>query len=167
MHISILPTIRRFEYLSKDIKRISEQLKQLEETRKDWSNTSNQTGCEAEIKHLESRRKSYNQIHSCSGAALLEEMLENCFEFYSHHGSCWAWLLTLSIVLESTAQVPKIFAMLPEYFINDIADFLQFVIRRQAKLVSQDNMSVISTLLMVIVCSANYLKNPYLVAGYG
>ena len=63
-------------------------------------------------------------------------------------------------------EVPKAFASFPAFVIEDISDFVSFVVQHAPQTLSQDSVSSRSLVnfLVTFSCSSNYISNPYLVA---
>nr|XP_046223628.1 LOW QUALITY PROTEIN: ubiquitin conjugation factor E4 B-like [Oncorhynchus gorbuscha] len=63
-----------------------------------------------------------------------------------------------STTLPLNPEIPKSFAALPEFYIEDVAKFLLFVV------LYEPCVQNIVTFLVVFICSQNYIRNPYLIA---
>lgn len=111
-----------------------------------------------------------NSARATAEAGLFEN-LPNALKFYLFH----IRLLLLSvggtleeeftqIDLPLSHQVPKVFAAFPEWYIEDIADFLLFTIQNVPQIVDDEDYPELTLFLIVFICSPNYIQNPYLVA---
>lgn len=60
------------------------------------------------------------------------------------------------------ANPPITFSALPEYFVEDIADFMLFLSRFSRQTIETTNVKPIIHLLVTFVASPTLLKNPYL-----
>lgn len=63
-----------------------------------------------------------------------------------------------------TDDVPRAFASLPEWTIDDVADLLLFAMQYFPNIMSEGVDQNLLTFLLTMVCSPNYFNNPYLVS---
>jgi ubiquitin conjugation factor E4 B len=92
--------------------------------------------------------------------------LSGCLQFYALSSQ---WMLSVidpsSHSLSPPEHVPMEFASLPEYFVEDIADFIVFILRFIPSVLDKVYMRDITNLLVLLVsCSNKFITNPYLVA---
>uniref|UniRef100_M3YYL7 Ubiquitin conjugation factor E4 n=1 Tax=Mustela putorius furo TaxID=9669 RepID=M3YYL7_MUSPF len=105
---------------------------------------------------------------ACADAGLLDEsFLRRCLNFY---GLLIQLLLRIldpaypDITLPLNSDVPKVFAALPEFYVEDVAEFLFFIVQYSPQVLYEPCTQDIVTFLVVMLCNQNYIRNPYLVA---
>ncbi|XP_063524137.1 ubiquitin conjugation factor E4 B isoform X3 [Pongo pygmaeus] len=69
-----------------------------------------------------------------------------------------------SITLPLNSDVPKVFAALPEFYVEDVAEFLFFIVQYSPQALYEPCTQDIVMFLVVMLCNQNYIRNPYLVA---
>ena len=82
----------------------------------------------------------------------------------SPHMGCTGKVESPSLPL--SPEVPQAFASFPAFVIEDISDFVSFMVQHGPHILSQDPVSSRSLVnfLVTFSCSSNYISNPYLVA---
>uniref|UniRef100_A0A8C5VTT9 Ubiquitin conjugation factor E4 n=1 Tax=Microcebus murinus TaxID=30608 RepID=A0A8C5VTT9_MICMU len=105
---------------------------------------------------------------ACADAGLLDEsFLRRCLNFY---GLLIQLLLRIldpaypDITLPLNSDVPKVFAALPEFYVEDVAEFLFFIVQYSPQVLYEPCTQDIVMFLVVMLCNQNYIRNPYLVA---
>jgi len=68
------------------------------------------------------------------------------------------------MTLPLNPEIPKSFAALPEFYIEDVAEFLLFIVQYSPQVLYEPCCQDIVTFLIVFICSQNYIRNPYLIA---
>lgn len=102
------------------------------------------------------------QSKLCADAGLLDPLLlSRCFGLYNLAAA--VFMAVLQSAPADASSLPKLFAAYPEWYIEDIADFLLFVIQYRAQAVEAAEASLVE-LLAQLLCSANRLGKPYLSA---
>ncbi|RWS16347.1 ubiquitin conjugation factor E4 B-like isoform X2, partial [Dinothrombium tinctorium] len=169
-HLSIIPCLRKYTRRVRAIReytRIAEDLQQSENV---WS----------QIPHLAVRNrhllrrwrdqaKRLAKAKVCADAGLLDaNLLGRCLSFY---GMVMNLLLkTLGCDPHSCAELPlhmpiaELFAAYPDWYIEDIADFLLFVIQYMPQVIESSTGEELVFFLIVFICSPHAISNPYLVA---
>jgi len=167
-HLSVLPTKRSFFRKIRAIQDLHHVISELESTQEQWKNTSLESRNKSMLKKCKQQLTTLIREKTCYSIGLVDEtLLGQCISFYS---SFTQYILSLiyenadEIALPLPSKVPKLFAMLPEFYIEDIAECLLFIIQYAPGAVETLALSSLATFLVVFVCSPNYFNNPYLVA---
>ncbi|CAG2202437.1 UBE4B [Mytilus edulis] len=120
------------------------------------------------LKKWKSQVQRLNKSKLCADAAVLDEsLLRRCLQFYEVHSD---YMLKVAdpkssgVTLPLPSDVPMQFAALPDFYIEDLAEFLQFILQYVPHVADDPSMDRILHLLVVLVCSSNYIGNPYLIA---
>ncbi|XP_048470819.1 ubiquitin conjugation factor E4 B [Rhincodon typus] len=105
---------------------------------------------------------------ACADAGLLDEnLLRRCLQFY---GTLIQLIFRLvdphypDMTLPLNPEIPKVFAALPEFYLEDIAEFLLFIVQYSPQVLYEPCTQDVVTFLVVFICSQNYIRNPYLIA---
>lgn len=168
-HISILPISRKYQRRLVIIRNLHRVIEELESTETQWKDTLIAARNRESLKKWKAQVKRLQTSKLCSNAGLLDEsLLRRCLQFY---GLVADYLLKLADPKHqgSTLPLPQVtnmaFAALPEFYLEDIADFLLFVLHYKCEVLgSEPSVNQLVRMLIVFVCSSNYFNNPYLVA---
>ncbi|XP_071146874.1 ubiquitin conjugation factor E4 B-like isoform X2 [Mytilus edulis] len=167
-HLSIVPATRRYQQRLKAIRDVSRMVDELENTEPIWSKLPNAARNKELLKKWKSQVQRLNKSKLCADAAVLDEsLLRRCLQFYEVHSD---YMLKVAdpkssgVTLPLPSDVPMQFAALPDFYIEDLAEFLQFILQYVPHVADDPSMDRILHLLVVLVCSSNYIGNPYLIA---
>ena len=185
-HVGILPVMRKYTRRMRAIRDLQRMVDEMEKTEQ-WGGLPVGSRHKRLLKKWKSQLKKLNKSKICSDAGLLDEkLLERCLTFYS--GVC---LMLLGCLLGNNdnpqtssievarmmcspgadppklpSTTPKLFAAMPEWFLDDITEFLLFTTQHQRKVpLNNMNDSFISLIIMVLCCP-QHISNPYLTAKF-
>ncbi|XP_030897654.1 ubiquitin conjugation factor E4 B [Leptonychotes weddellii] len=146
-------------------KRTVEDLKNNESQ---WKDSPLATRHREMLKRCKTQLKKLVRGKACADAGLLDEsFLRRCLNFY---GLLIQLLLRVldpaypDITLPLNSDVPKVFAALPEFYVEDVAEFLFFIVQYSPQVLYEPCTQDIVMFLVVMLCNQNYIRNPYLVA---
>uniref|UniRef100_A0A8B9JL64 Ubiquitin conjugation factor E4 B n=1 Tax=Astyanax mexicanus TaxID=7994 RepID=A0A8B9JL64_ASTMX len=143
-HLSILPGCRRYIRRLRAIRDLNRTVEELKNSESQWKDSP-----------LASRHR---------------EMLKRCktqlkvFSFFVLFGQCEFFDVWLVMSMPLSPEIPKSFAALPEFYIEDVAEFLLFIVQYSPQVLYEPCAQDIVTFLVVFICSQNYIRNPYLIA---
>ena len=167
-HISIVPATRRYQQRLRAIRDVSRMVEDLENTEPIWSKLPNAASNKELLKKWKSQVQRLNKSKLCADAAVLDEsLLRRCLQFYEVHSDYMLKVAdpkSCGVTLPLPTEVPMQFAALPDFYIEDLAEFLQFILQYTPHVADDPSMERILHLLIVLVCSNNYIGNPYLLA---
>ncbi|XP_036387288.1 ubiquitin conjugation factor E4 B isoform X3 [Megalops cyprinoides] len=167
-HLSILPGCRRYIRRLRAIRELNRTVEELKNSESQWKDSPLATRHREMLKRCKTQLKKLVRCKACADAGLLDEsLLRRCLQFYS-----MVIQLILRIVdpeyphitLPLNPEIPKSFAALPEFYIEDVAEFLLFVVQYSPQVLYEPCTQDIVTFLVVFICSQNYIRNPYLIA---
>lgn len=166
-HLSIIPAIRRYTRrirAIRDLHRLAEEIRSAEPV---WRNLPTAERNRRLVKKCKMQAKKLAKGKACADAGLLDPiLLRRCLQFYN-------MVMALVVKLISGPEgpdlplpptVPEVFASFPDWYIEDIADFMLFAVQYQPQVVETNISQEMVTFLVLMVCSPNYFSNPYLVA---
>ncbi|ELT92164.1 hypothetical protein CAPTEDRAFT_182882 [Capitella teleta] len=167
-HLAILPIVRKYQRRLRALHDLQRMIKEMASTEAQWGTLPVAARNRELLKRWKSQLKRLQKAKMCAEAGLLEEwQLRKCLQFYSTTAQMLLRILDpdgRGPVLPLPDDIPMLWAALPDYYIEDIADLLLFIIHYQPGVLSDQSMQDLVTLIIVSVCSAHYISNPYLLA---
>ncbi|XP_028308658.1 ubiquitin conjugation factor E4 B isoform X2 [Gouania willdenowi] len=167
-HLSILPGCRRYIRRLRAIRELNRTVEELKNSESQWKDSPLATRHREMLKRCKAQLKKLVRAKTCADVGLLDEnLLRRCLQFYS---TVIQLILRMvdpaypNIMLPLNAEIPKSFAALPEFYIEDVAEFLLFVVQYAPQVLFEPCVQDIVTFLVVFICSQNYIRNPYLIA---
>ncbi|XP_048766609.1 ubiquitin conjugation factor E4 B-like [Ostrea edulis] len=167
-HLSIIPATRRYQRRLRAIRDLNRMVEDLENSESQWGQFPHAVRNKEMLKKWKSQVQRLQKSKLCADAAVLDEsLLRRCLNFYSGVSS---YLLkvadpqNMGQTLPLSKTVPMPFGALPDFYLEDIADFLLFVIQFSPDVLNDPSISQIIHMLIVMVCNNEYIGNPYLTA---
>ncbi|NXQ32088.1 UBE4B factor, partial [Alaudala cheleensis] len=167
-HLSILPSCRRYSRRLRAIRELNRTVEDLKNNESQWKDSPLATRHREMLKRCKTQLKKLVRCKACADAGLLDEnFLRRCLNFY---GMVIQLMLRIldpaypNIKLPLTPEVPKVFAALPEFYVEDVAEFLFFIVQYAPQVLYEPCTQDIVMFLVVMLCNQNYIRNPYLVA---
>ncbi|XP_052828184.1 ubiquitin conjugation factor E4 B isoform X1 [Octopus bimaculoides] len=168
-HISILPLSRKYQRHLVIIRNLNRAIEELESSEAQWKDSPVASRNKESLEKWKAQVKKLQKSKLCANAGLLDEsLLRRCLQFY---GVVADYLLKMADPENEGNNLPlpqvtdKAFAALPEFYLEDIADFLLFVLHYKSEVLGSDpSVNQLVRMLIVFVCSPSYFNNPYLVA---
>ncbi|XP_054857693.1 ubiquitin conjugation factor E4 B isoform X3 [Eublepharis macularius] len=167
-HLSILPSCRRYIRRLRAIRELNRTVEDLKNNESQWKDSPLATRHREMLKRCKTQLKKLVRCKACADAGLLDEnFLRRCLNFY---GMVIQLLLRIldpaypDIKLPLNIDVPKVFAALPEFYVEDVAEFLFFIVQYSPQVLYEPCTQDVVTFLVVMLCNQNYIRNPYLVA---
>ncbi|XP_077370861.1 ubiquitin conjugation factor E4 B isoform X2 [Festucalex cinctus] len=167
-HLSILPGCRRYIRRLRAIRELNRTVEELKNSEAQWKDSPLASRHREMLKRCKTQLKKLVRAKACADVGLLDEnMLRRCLQFYS---TVIQLILRMvdpaypNITLPLNPEIPKSFAALPEFYVEDVAEFLLFVVQYSPQVLYEPCVQDIVTFLVVFICSQNYIRNPYLIA---
>ncbi|XP_068453629.1 ubiquitin conjugation factor E4 B isoform X1 [Clinocottus analis] len=167
-HLSILPGCRRYIRRLRAIRELNRTVEELKNSESQWKDSPLASRHREMLKRCKTQLKKLVRAKACADVGLLDEnFLRRCLQFYS---TVIQLILRMvdpaypNINLPLHPEIPKSFAALPEFYIEDVAEFLLFVVQYSPQVLYEPCVQDIVTFLVVFICSQNYIRNPYLIA---
>ncbi|OBS75452.1 hypothetical protein A6R68_13979 [Neotoma lepida] len=131
-HLSILPSCRRYIRRLRAIRELNRTVEDLKNNESQWKDSPLATRHREMLKRCKTQLKKLVRCKACADAGLLDEsFLRRCLNFY---GLLIQLLLRIldpaypDVTLPLNSDVPKVFAALPEFYVEDVAEFLFFIV---------------------------------------
>ncbi|CAN2388081.1 Ubiquitination factor E4B [Pristimantis euphronides] len=167
-HLAILPSCRRYIRRLRAIRELNRTVEELKNNESQWKDSPLAARHREMLKRCKTQLKKLVRCKASADAGLLDEnFLRRCLSFY---GMVIQLLLRMvdpaypSITLPLSPDIPKIFAALPEFYVEDVAEFLFFIVQYAPQVLFESCTQDVATFLVVLLCNQNYIRNPYLVA---
>ncbi|KAH9413760.1 Ubiquitin conjugation factor E4 B [Dermatophagoides pteronyssinus] len=165
-HLSVIPCIRKH---MRRLRTIRELNRFIEAHQSDQSNR---------LRRYKEQMLRYHKSKLCAEAGLLDErFLGRCMIFYNQFIHFLLKLIDCDneydLNLPLPQIVPSIFASYPDWYLEDLADFLIFIIQHCSTILEPPNpyydsanFECLILFIIVVICSPHYINNPYLTAKF-
>ena len=170
-HISVLPCIRLYQRRLRALKELQKMVEEMERTESQWKSRPMAHRNRKMLEKWKNQAKTLSRSKQCADIGLLDRNLfQRVLQFY---GSVAKFLILCinpdykdgtELTLPLPLEPPQLFAALPEWVVEDIADFLPFAIQYFADVVNDLISHDLMTFLLTAICSSHFFKNPYLVS---
>ncbi|CAN7985714.1 unnamed protein product, partial [Ixodes hexagonus] len=157
-HLGLSPALGRYGRRLRAIRDLQRMAQEMAAAQPLWEHLPNAERNRRLIRKWRAQAKKISKSKACADAGLLDlQLLGRCLGFYNQVAS------VLLKVLETTSptEVPQLFAAYPEWYIEDIADFLLFAIQYQP-VAMESQVGPLAQLLGWLLCCPQWLSNPYL-----
>jgi len=168
-HVGVLPIVRRYQRRLRALRELAKMVEDLEKSEPAWRNHPSASHNKNMLKKWKKQIKQQSKSKACADIGLLDEHLfTRCLTFYS---SCADHMLRLLDPAQPTSprlplpsEPPLLFKLLPEWVVDDMADFLLFGLQFLPQVVSSSCSPSLITWLQTMLCHTHYFANPYLVS---
>ncbi|KAM0736292.1 Ubiquitin conjugation factor E4 B [Formica fusca] len=169
-HIALLPALQNYRRNLCALQDLQKMLNELQATESRWKNSPLAEHNKDLIKQWKQQLKQLVKSVSCAEKGLIYPIfLERCLNFYISVAEILLSLLTQTALGNPLPELPLPqevtckFTALPEWYVEDIVEFLLFIFEFDPKTVDSVDNSLI-TLLLVVVCTPHCIRNPYIIA---
>uniref|UniRef100_A0A182RBS6 Ubiquitin conjugation factor E4 B n=1 Tax=Anopheles funestus TaxID=62324 RepID=A0A182RBS6_ANOFN len=171
-HLGIIPAIQRYNKLLRATKELQRMVDELNATKSQWENTP------LARRNKQVRDRCVSQMNklskaklSCDIAIIDPNVLSACMQFYSTVCEYMLYQIENRPIEgpftnqqhPSTLVASDNFSALPEWYIEDIADFILFCMQHSISVIDYVDNSII-TWILTLVCAPQLIKNPYITA---
>lgn len=168
-HVSIIPSMRNYIQRMRAIRDMNRLINELESHEAEWKHTTLAARNRLLLKKWKEQIGTLVEQDACAVAGLVDEsLMRRCLRFYS---SAAEWILNIitqgkgdGATFPLTKEVPIEFAALPDYFIEDVVEFLLFIDMHVPQILDDPCLDTFIPLMIILICNYNYIANPYLVA---
>ncbi|KAG7198729.1 hypothetical protein KM043_001720 [Ampulex compressa] len=170
-HIALLPALQKYQRKLRALRDLQKMLNELQATELQWKDAPFADHNKELIKRWKQQLKRLSKSKSCADAGLIDPvLLRRCLHFYISVAEVLLSLLTQNMPgtplpeLPLPQEVPHKFTALPEWYVEDIAEFLLFALQFKPAVVASNMDNSLITWLLVVVCTPHCIRNPYLIA---
>nr|XP_037275956.1 ubiquitin conjugation factor E4 B-like isoform X2 [Rhipicephalus microplus] len=162
-HLGVVPVMARYGRRLRVLRELQRLAQEMAASQPLWENSPTAVNNRRLLAKWRTQARRVAQSKLCADAGLLDPLLlSRCFGLYNLAAAVFVAVLQ-SAQPADESSLPKLFAAYPEWYIEDIADFLLFVIQYRPQSVEAAEASLVQ-LLAQLLCSANQLGKPYLSA---
>ncbi|XP_066297718.1 ubiquitin conjugation factor E4 B-like [Branchiostoma lanceolatum] len=165
-HLALLPACRNYMRRARAIRDLQRALEELQAQEPLWRNLPTANRHRETLKRWKAQQKKLTRSKACAEAVLHDEsMLRRCLHFYGMEVMLLFKILDPKNprpTLPLADDVPTAFAALPEFYVEDLADFLMFVLQHAPQVLEDPCTQDIVLFLLLMVATPKYMRNPYL-----
>lgn len=162
-HVALIPAINMHQRRIRAFRDLQKLIDELAASEPQWR-TGPTAARNAEL--LRRWRRQIGRLHKskqCAETALLEnELMRRSLQFYST--VCDLLYNQMEAALKGDGHTSQAFRALPEWYVEDVAEFLLFAVQHVPQMVADFIEEPVIKWLLIAVCYSNLIKNPYLVA---
>ncbi|KAH8924887.1 hypothetical protein BT69DRAFT_1349120 [Atractiella rhizophila] len=171
MHLGLMKTIGTFKRYSRRRSDLAREYDRAQREESSWRGTPQEPVMRVSLERLKSQKDQLESFLMAMEAQLLHpEFLAKTIGFLN---LAMTWLVRLvdpkgkhpnpQITLPLPVDAPAKFRMLPEYILEDIAEFFPFVSNHAPQVLANQTKDELLTFILVFLASGpEYIKNPYL-----
>ncbi|KAK0083631.1 hypothetical protein PV325_008472 [Microctonus aethiopoides] len=170
-HVALLPALQKYQRKLRALRELQKMLDELQATEAQWKDAPFAGHNKELIKRWKQQLKRLGKSKSCADAGLIDPvLLRRSLHFYTSVAEVLLGLLTQTspgVALPSLPlplEVPQKFTALPEWYVEDIAEFLLFALQFSPGVVASNMDNSLITWLLVVICTPHCIRNPYLIA---
>ncbi|XP_076290726.1 ubiquitination factor E4B isoform X1 [Lasioglossum baleicum] len=170
-HIALLPALQKYQRKLRTLRDVQKMLDDLQATEQQWKDTPFAGRNKELIKRYNEQLKQLGKSRSCTDAGLIDPvLLRRCLHFYISVAEVLLSLLTQTTPgnplpeLPLPQEIPQKFTALPEWYVEDIAEFLLLTLQFSPGVITNNMDNSLITWLLVVVCTPHCIRNPYLIA---
>ena len=142
-HIALIPSLQKYQRRLRAVRDLQKMLDELQNTEAQWKDTHQAMHNKELMKRWKYQLKRLRKSKACADAGINDpQLLKRSLQFYTSVAEVLLKLLTgvsnvhelaydnnLMNLLNSRSEAPKVFTALPEWYIEDIAEFLLFTLQ--------------------------------------
>ncbi|GLG94106.1 Ubiquitin conjugation factor E4 B [Gryllus bimaculatus] len=181
-HLALLPTCQKYQRRLRALRDLQKLVDEMQASEAQWRETAFAARNKELMKRWRQQMRKLSRGKACADAGLLDEaLLRRALVFYTSVADFLLGLLTSPVHNPAVAgassatsvssapsllptDAPALFSALPEWYVEDIAEFLLFTLQFCPAVVADCTEDSLITWLLVAVCCPQFIKNPYLVA---
>ncbi|BES87556.1 factor E4 [Nesidiocoris tenuis] len=169
-NIALIPAMHRYQRRLRSLREFQKLVDEMVSTEEQWKGLPFASKNKELIKRWKQQIKKLIRNKACAEAGLFDKnLIRRALAFYTSVAEFLLQVLTASPykynpTLPLPQETPHVFSALPEWYVEDIAEFLLFVLQYTPGVVVETMDDVMITWLLVCICTPQAIKNPYLVA---
>lgn len=161
-HVALLPALQTHQRRIRALRDLQKLIEEMVAAEPQWRNSLAAGRNREMLRRSKQQVKRLSRSKQCAEMGLLEAgLLRRALQFYATVGELLGARLTATGAPGPNALA---FRALPHWYVEDIAEFLLFAVQFAPPIVADHMEDSLITWLLVAVCNAHQIKNPYLVA---
>lgn len=171
-HIALIPCLRKYSRRIRVMREYSRINEDLVSTESSWRNNSRVAYINRRfIKRWRDTSKKLAKAKACADAALIDpNLLWATLEFCVAHVKFMLRLLKRPVASEDPFHpeynASPLFACMPDWYVEDLAEFLQFCIQQMPKVIEAGATDELIELIVILIGNSHVCSNPYVVAKF-
>ncbi|XP_034248933.1 ubiquitin conjugation factor E4 B [Thrips palmi] len=170
-HLALLPACAKYQLRLRTLRELHKLVEEMTQTEAQWKDLPYAQRNKDLIRRWKQQIKKLNRSKACADAGLLDEaLIRRAMIFYTSVAEFLMSTLTGWTAgspppsLPISSEIPQLFAALPEWYVEDIAEFLLFALQFCPSVAADCMEDSLICWLLVVVCAPHCIRNPYLVA---
>ncbi|XP_061397398.1 ubiquitin conjugation factor E4 B [Musca vetustissima] len=172
-HLGFMPAIQRYRQKCRAIKELQKLIEEIDRTTSHWEATPFASRNKQFRDRWQKQLKKLMRSKMCSEVCLLDpKLLNSCLFFYSTVCEYLLYQMEgrpiegpfMSKIPPQQLKPTDAFSALPEWYIDDIAEFILFAMQHAQNDIRNAIDHSIITWLLTSVCAPHMIKNPYVTA---
>lgn len=170
-HVALIPAFTKHTRRYRTVRDLQKLIDEIASSESEWkSNPTLAARNKDLLKKWKIQLRKLIKSKSCGELVLFDSyLITRCVVFYSSVAEFMMTLLQGAPYIPNTdvifpTEIPDILAAIPEWFVEDIADFLLFILQYAPKGIEFKYFDTLLTWILVCICSPAVFKNPHLIA---
>ncbi|XP_063626129.1 ubiquitin conjugation factor E4 B [Cydia splendana] len=161
-HVALIPALHTHQRRIRAFRDLQKVIEELMAAEPQWRNSFSALRNRELLRRWRRQIKRLHRSKQCAETALLDgELMRRSVQFYS---SVCALLAARLDAARAGAGAAQAFRALPEWYVEDVAEFMLFAVQYVPQVVADYIEDPIITWLLSAICNSHLIKNPYLVA---
>ncbi|KAL1117669.1 hypothetical protein AAG570_003984 [Ranatra chinensis] len=168
--LSLIPAMHKYQRRLRSLRDLQKLVDEMQNSEEQWKTLPFATRNKELIKRWKHQIKKLTRSKACAEAGLLDRsLLRRALVFYTSVAEFLLLALTGKPYnalppINQIRDPPGVFAALPEWYVEDIAEFLLFTLQHMPNVIAEGLEDAMVTWLLVCVCAPHSIRNPYIVA---
>ncbi|KAJ8712456.1 hypothetical protein PYW07_005298 [Mythimna separata] len=162
-HVALIPALHTHQRRIRAFRDLQKVIEELMAAEPQWRNSFSALRNRELLRRWRRQIKRLHRSKQCAETALLEgELMRRSLQFYA--SVCALLTAALDAARDAGGARAHAFAATPEWYVEDIAEFMLFAVQYVPQIVADYIEDPIITWLLSAICHSRLFKNPYLVA---
>ncbi|XP_047535250.1 ubiquitin conjugation factor E4 B [Vanessa atalanta] len=163
-HVALIPALHTHQRRIRAFRDLQKVIEELIAAEPQWRNSYSALRNRELLRRWRRQIKRLHRSKQCAETALLDpELMRRGVQFYA--SVCALLVRQLhAAAAEPAAAAALAFRATPEWYVEDIAEFMLFAVQYVPQIVAYYIEDPIITWLLTAICNSHLIKNPYLVA---
>lgn len=164
-HVALIPALHTHQRRIRAFRDLQKVIEELMAAEPQWRNSFSALRNRELLRRWRRQIKRLHRSKQCAETALLDgELMRRSVQFYSSVCALLVARLDAARLPAAGAGAAQAFRALPEWYVEDVAEFMLFAVQYVPQVVADYIEDPIITWLLSAICNSHLIKNPYLVA---
>ncbi|XP_047992257.1 ubiquitin conjugation factor E4 B [Leguminivora glycinivorella] len=162
-HVALIPALHTHQRRIRAFRDLQKVIEELMAAEPQWRNSFSALRNRELLRRWRRQIKRLHRSKQCAETALFDgELMRRSVQFYA--SVCALLTARLDAARAGGARAAQAFCALPEWYVEDVAEFMLFAVQYVPQVVAVYIEDPIITWLLSAICNSHLIKNPYLVA---